>query len=200
MDASYIFLSFLLLIQMALILTMLNPVYDVRKITSCINNLTKGYRRLYVMLISIYFFSVIYFGMYIPLQNVHKLIFYDYVKEYDKMILLHNVEKNYITAGFSLFLVVVMCGVRSLISYTANLSSMMAKRSAPLIVQTRSTGFHSSENLPLSFLRVKRSMSYEIVLFTNELREQLKNIMKSFEYLPQDTPVLSTVLEASSKI
>ncbi|CAB3244876.1 unnamed protein product [Arctia plantaginis] len=45
MDASYIFLTLLLLIQMALILTMLNPVYDVRKITSCINNLTKSYRR-----------------------------------------------------------------------------------------------------------------------------------------------------------
>ncbi|CAB3244878.1 unnamed protein product [Arctia plantaginis] len=123
MDASYIFLTLLLLIQMALILTMLNPVYDVRKITSCINNLTKSYR-----------------------------------------------------------------------------SVLMAKRSAPLVVQTRATSLYSSENLPLSFLRVKRSMSYETVLFTNELREQLKNILKSFEYLHDDTPMLSSVLEASSKI
>ncbi|XP_075979572.1 uncharacterized protein LOC142978862 [Anticarsia gemmatalis] len=198
MDVSCITLSLLLLIQMAVILTMLNPIYDVRKITKLINGLTKDYKRIYMSFIMFYFTSVLYLGMYIPLQSIHKLIFNTSLKEYDKLILLHSVEKNYITAGFSLFLVVVIYGVKALLSYTASLSCLTDKQSSPLIVESKSRdNIVPAEPFLPNLLRVKRSISYETILFTNELREQLKNIIKSVEY-PQQRSTLSSILEASN--
>ncbi|CAH0687666.1 unnamed protein product [Spodoptera exigua] len=47
--------------------------------------------------------------------SIHKLIFCVNLHEYDKLTLLHNVEKNYITAGFSLFLVVVIYGPQGIL-------------------------------------------------------------------------------------
>ncbi|XP_026741161.1 uncharacterized protein LOC113503413 [Trichoplusia ni] len=198
MDASCMILTGLLLIQMAMVLIMLNPIYDVRKLTQFISNLTKNYRRTYLFFVAFYFTSVLYLGMYLPLQSIHKLIFNVGLHEYDKLILLHNVEKNYITAGFSLFLVVVIYGVRALLSYTASLTLLAEKRSQPLIVRSKSKEkCVPNESILPNLLRVKRSISYETVLFTNELREQLKVIIKSVEY-PHERCALSSILEASN--
>ncbi|XP_022824295.1 uncharacterized protein LOC111354904 [Spodoptera litura] len=193
MDASCMILTCLLLIQMAIVLIMLNPIYDVMKLTQFINNLTKCYRRTYLFFIAFYFTSVLYLGMYLPLQSIHKLIFCVNLHEYDKMTLLHNVEKNYITAGFSLFLVVVIYGVRALLSYTASLTLVSDKQD---MLGTRDKQLFNENILP-NLLRVKRSISYETVLFTNELREQLKIIIKNME-LPHQKSTISSLLEANN--
>lgn len=198
MDSSCILLTCLLLIQMAMVLIMLNPIYDVRKLTQFINHITRCYKRTYFFFIAFYFTSVLYLGMYRPLQSIHILIFSPNLHEYDKLILLHNVEKNYITAGFSLFLVVVLYGVRALLSYTASLTILTEKQSNPLIVRSRSKETYvGNESILPNLLRVKRSISYETVLFTNELREQLKIIIKNFDF-PHDKIALSGILEASN--
>ncbi|CAH0588194.1 unnamed protein product [Chrysodeixis includens] len=198
MDASCMILTGLLLVQMAMVLIMLNPIYDVRLLTQFIGHVTKSYKRTYFFLIAFYFTSVLYLGMYLPLQSIHKLIFNVGLHEYDKLILLHNVEKNYITAGFSLFLIVVIYGVRALLSYTASLSILTEKQSQPLIVKSESRErIVNNENILPNLLRVKRSISYETVLFTNELREQLKVIIKSVEY-PHERCALSSILEANN--
>nr|XP_049702426.1 uncharacterized protein LOC110370375 [Helicoverpa armigera] len=194
MDASCIILSCLLMIQMAMVLTMLNPIYDVTKLTQFINDVTKSYRRTYLFSIAFYFTSVLYLGMYIPLQSIHKLIFTVNLHEYDKLTLLHNVEKNYLTAGFSLFLVVVIYGVRALLSYTASLSVLTEKESHHSVdCSKEKTSNKLNSNLLPKLLRVKRSISYETVFFTNELREQLKLIIRNVDF-PHDKTALSSLL------
>jgi hypothetical protein len=200
MDANCIFLAFLLLIQMALILIMLNPVYDVRKVTQYFNDASKMHHVVYYFSIAIYFISVVYLGMYIPLQNIHKLIFSKVLNEYDKLLLLSRIEKNYIVAGFSLFLVVVMYGVRGLLSYTASLVELSERQSDNLIrsdTKVDKKVFGLSENILPNLLRVKRSVSYETILFTNELREQLKAVIKNVEF-PHNKCTLSSILETST--
>lgn len=194
MDASCMILTCLLLIQMAIVLIMLNPIYDVMKLTQFINNVTKCYRRTYLFFIAFYFTSVLYLGMYLPLQSIHKLIFCVNLHEYDKMTLLHNVEKNYITAGFSLFLVVVIYGVRALLSYTASLTHVSDKRD--MLGKSKEKQLINENILP-NLLKVKRSISYETVLFTNELREQLKIIIKNME-LPHQKSTITSLLEAKN--
>lgn len=194
MDVSCMVLSCLLLMQMALILIMLNPIYDVRKITRYINRTIKYHRVYYSLVIFIYFLSVIYLGMFIPLQCVHKLIFGSYVEDVDKLILLRKVEKNYIITGFSLFLVVVIYGVRALVSYTACMVELSQRSNESLVIDAHTSksgerkALCSSLNILPNLLRVKRSISYETILFTNELREHLKNILRNDEF-PHNPPV-----------
>lgn len=184
MDVSCMVLSCVLLMQMALILIMLNPVYDVRKITRYINRTIKYHRIYYGFVIVSYFISIIYLGMFIPLNSVHKLIFGSYVEDVEKLILLRKVEKNYIITGFSLFLVVVLYGVRALVSYTACMVELSKRSNESLVINSDAskTGekkvLCSSLNILPNLLRVKRSISYETILFTNELREHLKNILR----------------------
>lgn len=201
MDGSCIFLTFMLLIQMAMILIMLNPVYDVRKIAQYLTSATKSYRCAYYSIVSTYFGTVVYLGMYIPLQNIHKLIFSKVINEYEKLILLSRIEKNYIIAGFSLFLVVVMYGVRGLLSYASSLLELTDRQSDSLMVRSdakmEKKVFGLSESILPNLLRVKRSISYETILFTNDLREQLKAVIRSVDY-PHNRCTLSSILETSS--
>lgn len=185
MEVSCMILSCVLLMQMALILIMLNPVYDVRKITRYINRTIKYHRLYYSFIIMTYFFSIIYLGMFIPLHSVHKLIFGSYVEDVEKLVLLRKVEKNYIITGFSLFLVVVIYGVRALVSYTACMVELSKRSNESLNIDSDAAKAEerkkrcSSLNILPNLLRVKRSISYETILFTNELREHLKNILRN---------------------
>lgn len=198
-------LSCVLLMQMALILIMLNPVYDVRKITRYINRTIKYHRLYYSFVIVSYFFSIIYLGMFIPLHSVHKLIFGSYVEDVEKLILLRKVEKNYIITGFSLFLVVVIYGVRALVSYTACMVELSKRSNESLVIDSDAAKapekkvLCSSLNILPNLLRVKRSISYETILFTNELREHLKNILRNdFPRNPssqKNTPTRGSVIQ-----
>lgn len=201
MDGSYVILTFMVLIQMAMILVMLNPVYDVRKITQNITDFMQGYRNYYFGIVVAYFLTVVYLGMYVPLHNIQKLIFSRTLSEYDKVMLLNRIEKNYIIAGFSLFLVVVIYGVRALLSYAASLVEITERQSDTLMVRSESKFEKKmlglSESILPNLLRVKRSISYETVLFTNELREQLKAVIKNVEF-PNNRCTLSSILETST--
>ncbi|XP_026325903.1 uncharacterized protein LOC113234683 [Hyposmocoma kahamanoa] len=185
MDVSCMVLSCVLLIQMALILIMLNPVYDVRKITRFINKTIKYHQFCYSLVIISYFLSIIYLGMFIPLHSIHKLIFGSYVEDVEKLILLRKIEKNYIITGFSLFLVVVIYGVRALVSYTACMVELTRRSNDSLNVISdgmkngEKKNICSSLNILPNLLRAKRSISYETILFTNELRNHLKNILRN---------------------
>lgn len=185
MDVSCMILSCVLLMQMASILIMLNPVYDVRKITRYINKTIKHYKFCYSLVIASYFISIIYLGMFIPLYSVHKLIFGDYVEDVEKLVLLRKVEKNYIVTGFSLFLVVVIYGVRALVSYTACMVELSKRSNESLNMLSDGAKAEdkkakcSSLNILPNLLRVKRSISYETILFTNELRNHLKSILQN---------------------
>ncbi|XP_049871772.1 uncharacterized protein LOC126370791 [Pectinophora gossypiella] len=202
MDTGSMILTCLLLFQMACILILLNPVYDVRKLTQYINKSIKRYRSYYCISVVSYFISVIYFGMFIPLLHVHRLIFGHTIDRYEKIVLLSRVEKNYIIAGFSLFLVVVLYGIRALIAYTASVIEISDRRYDTLkeeSIQQSSSEVKKnqlcSNNFLPSLLRVKRSISYETILFTKELREQLKNVLKNIEYQYNRSSALSSILE-----
>lgn len=176
---------------------MLNPVYDVRKIITYINKHTSNFKTLYYTFVSLYFISVIFLGMYIPLRNIHSMIFSDELDAYDKLILLRRVEKNYILAGFSLFLLVVLYGVRTLLSYTANLVDLVEKSSEPVVFQTISGKMGPiDESLELSTLKVKKSVSLEAILCTNELKDRLRLLVKTLNYQQYKT-ALSSVFETS---
>ncbi|XP_052752132.1 uncharacterized protein LOC113510743 [Galleria mellonella] len=193
MDTCCVILACLLLIQMALILIMLNPVYDVKKISQYLDISTKTHRKLYFCCVSCYFITVVYLGMYIPLQSIHKLIFSDSLNEFEKMILLSRIEKNYIIAGFSLFLVVVMYGVRALVSYTV---SLMELTDNEVVLESESKVQKKlNTNILANLLKVKRSVSYETILFTNEIREQLKAVIRNVEF-PHNKCALSSILES----
>lgn len=203
MDIGCILLTCMLLVQMVMILVMLNPVYDVRKITRYLNYSIKLHKRCYCATILSYFFTVIYLGMYLPLQNVHHLIFEGCMNDMEKLVLLRKIEKNYIIAGFSLFLVVVLYGVRALISYTASLIELTEKSSEPLVIGQESKdskkALCSSVNILPNLLRVKRSISYETILFTNELRDQLKNVLRNVEFPHKRPSTLTSILEIQNQ-
>lgn len=199
MDTSCIALGCLLLIQMALILVLLNPIYDVRKITKQVNRTIKDYRTSYFMGIILYFGSVVYLGMFIPLQNIYRLLYAKKLNEYEKLVLFTRVEKNYIIAGFSLFLLVVLYGVKALISYASSILEVSIATRESLVIKSHSKElkkkeFLLQENILPNLLRVKRSVSYENILFANELREQLKAILKNTEYVHY-TPSISSILD-----
>lgn len=200
MDISCIILTCLLLLQMIVVLIMLNPIYDVQKMTKYIHHITKTYKRMYHTAIMAYFSFVIYLGMYIPLQNIQYIIFNNHLNEYDKLILLNRVEKNYIIAGFSLFMVIVMYSVRALISFTANLIEI-SKRSETLMLQSKSKDnvkLITNEGILPNLLRVKRSISYETILYGTELKDQLKTMMVKNMDLPRNQCMLSSILETTN--
>ncbi|VVD03360.1 unnamed protein product [Leptidea sinapis] len=176
MDTACIVLGSFLLIQMALILVTLNPVYDVRKIATYLNDIAKSHRTLYFFTLAIYFTFVIYLGMYTPLRNISELISDKIISDYDKLVTLRRIEKNYVIAGFSLFLFVVQYGVKFLVSFTASLLDNLTSND-PLCSMSEKKGSLFTENILPNLLRVKRSVSYENILFSNELREQLKGML-----------------------
>ncbi|XP_028028287.1 uncharacterized protein LOC114241618 [Bombyx mandarina] len=199
MDPSCIILSCILFLQMILLLGMLNPIYDVRVVTYNINCFTKYFKKYYIMGIFAYFATIIYHGMYIPLQNIIRLIFSKNIYEVEKLILLSRVEKNYIIAGFSLFLLVVTFAVKALLSYTASLAEI-CRRSEPLVLSPGSMKekkMISNENILANLLRVKRSISYETIMFANDMREQFKTMIKSMD-TPQSQEPLSSIVESTN--
>lgn len=177
MDSSCIILTGMLLIQMIMTLTMLNPVYDVRKLNNYINNTVNRFKGSFFLLIGAYFCFVIYLGMFTPLQRIQELIFSNKMTDYEKLLLLSRIEKNYIVAGFSLFQVVVLYGVRALLSYTASLLLLTKKSSHPLVQHSSSR--KAMYILP-NLLKTKRSISYEDILCSDELKEQFRNIITHF--------------------
>ncbi|XP_012545353.1 uncharacterized protein LOC101742731 [Bombyx mori] len=199
MDPSCIILSCILFLQMILLLGMLNPIYDVRVVIHNINCFTKYFKKYYIIGIFAYFATIIYHGMYIPLQNIIRLIFSKNIYEVEKLILLSRVEKNYIIAGFSLFLLVVTFAVKALLSYTASLAEI-CRRSEPLVLSPGSMKekkMISNENILANLLRVKRSISYETIMFANDMREQFKTMIKSMD-TPQSQEPLSSIVESTN--
>ncbi|XP_073960285.1 uncharacterized protein [Choristoneura fumiferana] len=200
MDVSCIILTCLLFTQMALVLIMLNPIYDVRKITQCINRTARKYQSFILIGLILYFISILYLGMYLPLRGISDLIFGDFTSEYEKLLLLSKAEKNYIVAGFSLFLVVVIYGVKSLVSYTACLVELSDRQNDSLAAPSQSKFGKScfpatpGNHVIPGLLKVKRSISYETILFTKELREQLKTMIRNVEF-PNNRCTLSSILE-----
>ncbi|XP_047532883.1 uncharacterized protein LOC125067975 [Vanessa atalanta] len=200
MDASCIILGCLLLIQMAAIVVLLNPIYDLRRRARHMNNILKRHRSYYFLLVGVYFSFVVYLGMFIPLQNIHNLIANNFLNKYEKLVLLSRAEKNYLIASFSLFLFIVLNGVRSLTSYAANILELSIATNASLALR-KSLKSQNKEVLPPvhilpNLLRVKRSVSYETILFAKELREYLKNILKNAE-LPYNSCTISNILQAN---
>lgn len=198
MDMGCVALTFIVLTQMIIVLAMLNPVYDVRKIITSINNRTSDHKNIYYAIVVLYFSSVVIFGMYYPLQNMYSMIFSDELDAHNKLVLLARVEKNYIVAGFSLFLVVVLYGVRALLSYTANLLQIVEKTSESVLSRTTSEkmAFNDQTILP-NLLRVKRSISYEAVLCNNEPKDRFKILVKNFNY-HQNKNVFSSIFETAT--
>ncbi|XP_050350344.1 uncharacterized protein LOC126773432 [Nymphalis io] len=197
MDASCIILGCLILLQMAAIAVLLNPIYDLRRIDRHMNNIMKRHRSYYLLLVGVYFSFVLYLGMFIPLLNIHNLITNNFLNKYEKLVLLSRAEKNYLIAGFSLFLFIVLYGVRSLISYAAKLLELSISTSESIVLRkshkSRKKGVFFPEHILPNLLRMKRSVSYETILFAKELREKLKAILKNAE-LPYNSCTISSVL------
>lgn len=195
MDVSCFTLGCLVLMQMTSILVLLNPTYDLRRLSKYINS-TIRYRKSYLILtIIIYFGVIIYYGMIKPLQTIHDMISDTSYNEFQKITLLSQIEKNYIITGFSLFLFIVLYGVRSLVMYAANLLSLSiaTTESLPKRKSTKENGELYPENILPNLLRVKRSVSYETIMFASEFRDRLKTILKNNE-LPHNSRAISNIL------
>lgn len=184
MEASCTILGCLLLFQMTLVLVMLNPVNDVRKTTKAFNNIVRYYKNYYYLAIAVYFGLIAYLGMYVPLQRIHELIISNGLNETEKLEALYQIEKTYFIAGFSLFMFVVLYGVRALISYASTLLQLSISTSQTIVgqhashEQKKSQVVFSPANILPNLLKMKRSVSYETILYANELREQLKAVFK----------------------
>ena len=77
---------------------------------------------------------------------------------------------------------------------------MFAKNQGlPVQIQTKAKQQPTkyNESILPNLLRVKRSISYETVLFANELREKLKVIMKGADY-PSERCALASILEGNN--
>ncbi|XP_047505616.1 uncharacterized protein LOC125050076 [Pieris napi] len=188
MDLSSSVLGCVLLLQMSVILVMLNPAYDLRKIRSLFFTSS----RICSLTIISYFTLVVYLGMYVPLLNISKLISNEITCEYEKLTILGRIEKNYIIAGFSLFLFIVMYGVRALDIYATRIAQMLVNTndtvfSQPLVREKRSQRLAplSQESILPKLLKMKRSVSYETILFAKEFRA-LKAIIKNARKDSQD--------------
>lgn len=197
MDMGCLILTLIMLTQMSTILYILNPIYDIRKTITFINDKTRDYKTIYYALIATYFLSVVTLGMYVPLHNIYTIIFSIELDDYDKVILLSRVEKNYIIAGFSLFLLVVLYGMRELLIYTANLAFIVEKISKPAGFKNAPNRDLNVENILPKLLRVKRSISKEAFLCTKELQEDLIAMMKNLRYT-QYQNIVSRVFEMTN--
>ncbi|KAI5643893.1 hypothetical protein NE865_04069 [Phthorimaea operculella] len=180
MDSAGLLLTCFLLFQMACILIMLNPLYDSRRLTTYIDENIKRYKRVFFISFIGYFINVLYFGIYSPLRKVFDLAFGDSTDQVDQLLALSNVEQNYSTAGFSIFLVVVMLGVKTLLTYTANLTEM-AVYSTEQDAKNETKKLCESVDILPNLLRMKRSISYETIFFPNEIRDQLKTVLKNVD-------------------
>ncbi|XP_046966879.1 uncharacterized protein LOC124534882 [Vanessa cardui] len=202
MDASCIILGCLLLIQMAAILMLLNPIHDLRRRARQMNNIMKRHRSYCFLLLGVYFSCVVYLGMFIPLQNIYNLIANNFLNKYEKLVLLSRVEKNYLIAGFSVFLFIVLNGVRSLTIYAANVLELSIATNSLALEESRNSHKLNKVKVPPpvlilpNLLRVKRSISCETILFAKELREYLKTILKNAE-LPYNSCTITNILQAN---
>lgn len=184
MEASCTILGCLLLFQMTSVLVLLNPINDVRKTTKTLNSFVRYNTNYYYLAIAVYFGIIVYLGMYVPLYRIHELISSNDLTKTEKLEALYQIEKTYFIAGFSLFMFVVLYGVRALISYAATLLQLSISTSQSIVgqhvlqEQKKSQVVFSPENILPNLLRVKRSVSYETILYANELREQLMAAFK----------------------
>lgn len=125
MDANSLILTTFLLIQMCVCLIMLNPVNDARKINQAFNRL-KETTPLLTTFIGLYLYSVVYIGIYLPIKHYHYI--HHCEKKHSAQAVLavtKKLDKDYIKAGFSLFLLVVMIGIKSLITATSSMKNKM---------------------------------------------------------------------------
>lgn len=197
MDVSCLTLGCLVLIQMTGILVLLNPTYDLRRLSKYIDAIR--YRKSYLILATVVYFGlIIYYGMITPLQAIHDMISNNILNEFQKMVILSQIEKNYIITGFSLFLFIVLYGVKSLVMYAANLLnlSIATTESIPTRKLAKENKELYPENILPNLLRVKRSASYETIMFANEFRERLKTILKNSE-LPHNSHAISNILHSN---
>lgn len=166
---------------MTSVLVLLNPINDVRKTTKTLNNFVRYHTNYYYLAIAVYFGIIVYLGMYVPLYRIHELITSNVLTKTEKLEALYQIEKTYFIAGFSLFMFVVLYGVRALISYAATLLQLSISTSQSIVglqEQKKSQVVFSPENILPNLLRVKRSVSYETILYANDLREQLMAAFK----------------------
>lgn len=166
---------------MTSVLVLLNPINDVRKTTKTLNSFVRYNTNYYYLAIAVYFGIIVYLGMYVPLYRIHELITSNVLTKTEKLEALYQIEKTYFIAGFSLFMFVVLYGVRALISYAATLLQLSISTSQSIVglqEQKKSQVVFSPENILPNLLRVKRSVSYETILYANDLREQLMAAFK----------------------
>lgn len=185
MDSYFVILACLLLVQISLIFALLNPNCDVQKMTQFFNDMIRRQRAYYFLSIIVYFGVVTYFGIYAPLMNVFKLIFSNENDEYkcqNKAVILGNVEKIYMMAGFSLFLFLVTHGVRALISYAAHLLELACSIPERRIRE----GSHDCwiENIDILpyLLRMKRPIAQNTITWNkDELGELQVNVEQQYK-------------------
>ncbi|XP_068622868.1 uncharacterized protein [Battus philenor] len=184
MDSYFFTFVCLLILQMSMILVFLSPSNDVRKITAYINNIWAKNREYCVISIFVYFVLVLYLGMYTPLIGVFKLISNNKYNENEKRIIVSNVEKIYIMAGFSLFLFVVSRGIRALTSYAAKLLDSIYSISSCDTRKKQKKGYVTDNiNILPGLLRIKRSVSQNEITTNRGLKEQLMKILQKTELL-----------------
>ncbi|XP_045775561.1 uncharacterized protein LOC123874331 [Maniola jurtina] len=206
MDAGSTILSCLLMFQMTTVLVLLNPINDVRKMSRCINKIAKYNKNYNYFAIALYYGAIAYLGMYIPLQEIHSLITNNTLTATEKLIAFHRIEKNYFIAGFSLFLFIVQHGIKAIVTYAATLLQVtISTRQSIAAIGCHTTQKHknlqqtySPMHILPNLLRAKRSISYETIMFANEVRDQLRAVLNnSFNRNNTRTEIISHILETN---
>ncbi|XP_034833543.1 uncharacterized protein [Maniola hyperantus] len=206
MDAGSIILSCLLMFQMTTVLVLLNPINDVRKTTRCINKIAKHHKSYYYLAIVLYYGAIAYLGMYKPLQEIHSLITNNTLRDAEKLIAFHRVEKNYFIAGFSLFMFIVQFGIKAMVNYAATLLELTMSTGQTIAAIGRRRNRQKKEPQqtfsPMHFLpnllKAKRSISYETIMFANEIRNQLRAVLNnSFNRNNTRTEIISHIIETN---
>ncbi|XP_063539750.1 uncharacterized protein LOC134748858 [Cydia strobilella] len=173
MDAHCVVASVLLFIQMVMVLVMLNPAYDLRKITNYLNEKIEKYKAYVTLAIALYFAIILYIGVYSPIQNIIELGLCEHINQDERELIMICTEKNCIMTGFSVFLAVIIYGIKCLVSYTASLVEQSDRQiTLPQLKLLRPTTLTSA-------LKMKRSISYETILLAKDLREQLNLLMRN---------------------
>ncbi|XP_061719454.1 uncharacterized protein LOC133526758 [Cydia pomonella] len=171
MDSHCAVAAVLLFIQMVMVLVMLNPAYDLRKITNYLNEKTEKYKTYVTLAIALYFGIILYIGVYSPIRNIIELS--EDIDQDERELIMICTEKNCIMTGFSVFLAVIIYGIKYLVSYTVSLVEQSDRQIAlPQPKLLRPTTLTSA-------LKMKRSISYETILLARDLREQLNLLMRN---------------------
>lgn len=182
MDLILNILCLILFLQVTAILTLINPLCDPSIIAYKSQRNLSRYSKsfLYVLAIShVTFVSI--FGICHPLLRISTLAFETQNHSFAKFMMVSEAEKLFMISGFSLFLSVVIVGIKNMMEYSLKLTACITEshRETNIIRPTKRVAKerNNHQNILASVLKLKKSTSYENFLFNSDLTDSLRMLV-----------------------